>query len=155
MNGRNYSFLIPKPLAPKPPKAPRVEELPQVIVEIAKENIGKRAPYVDKKNTIDTRLITTVYGQDVKYKTADEMCNDYDNKGKLKTGLPTLGGSVICYEKNTLGTNGESHVAIASDNKGEKEIGVQDTIHGVVERPIDVDNVRGYIEPKDVELPSF
>jgi len=155
MNGKDYTFLIPKPLAPKPPKAPTEEELPQLIVETAKENIGKRAPYVDKKNTIDTRLITTVYGQDVKYKTADEMCNDYDNKGKLKAGLPTVAGSVICYDKNTPGTDGKSHVSIASDDNGNKEIGVQDTTHGVVERPIDVDNVRGYIEPKDVELPSF
>jgi len=155
MNGQDYTFLIPKPLAPKAPKAPTTEELPQIIVDTAKKNIGKRAPYVDKKNTIDTRLITTVYGQDVKYKTANEMCNDYDNKNKLKIGLPTLKGSVICYEKNTPGTDGKGHTAIASDNNGDKEIGVQNTTNGVVERPIDVDNVRGYIEPKDIELPSF
>lgn len=155
MNGKDYKFLIPKDLAPKPPKVPSLDELPQAIVDTAKENIGKRAPYVDKVNTIDTRLITTVYGQEVKYDSADDMCNDYQNKGKLQTGLPSLQGSVICYNKETEGTGGKGHVAIASDDNSNKEIGVQSTTQGVIERRVDVDNVRGYIEPKDIELPSF
>lgn len=157
---REEAFFIPKNSLPKTVniKETSTEELPNTIVQTATENIGKKSPYTDGKNTIDTRLITTVYGQDVKYKSAKEMCNDYETQGKLEDGLPTdkdLKGSVVCYKDDTPGTGGKGHVAILADSKGEKEIGVQDTTNGVAERPTDKENIKGVIAPTDIDLPNF
>ena len=157
---REESFFIPKNSLPKAVniKETPTDELPNAIVETAKENIGKQSPYTDTKKTIDTRLITTVYGQDVKYDSAKEMCNDYEEKGKMDIGLPTdkdLKGYVVCYDENTKGTKGKGHVAIIVDSKGEKEIGVQDAKHGVMERPTDKENIKGVIAPEKIELPNF
>ena len=157
---REESFFIPKNSLPKAVniKETPTDELPNAIVETAKENIGKQSPYTDTKKTIDTRLITTVYGQDVKYDSAKDMCKDYEEKGKMDIGLPTdkdLKGYVVCYDENTKGTKGKGHVAIIVDSKGEKEIGVQDTKHGVMERPTDKENIKGVIAPEKIELPNF
>ena len=157
---RKDSFFIPKNSLPKAVniKETPTDELPNAIVETAKENIGKQSPYTDTKKTIDTRLITTVYGQDVKYDSAKDMCKDYEEKGKMDVGLPTdkdLKGYVVCYDENTKGTKGKGHVAIIVDSKGEKEIGVQDAKHGVMERPTDKVNIKGVIAPEKIELPNF
>jgi hypothetical protein len=157
---RKDSFFIPKNSLPETPNIQKtsIDELPNVIVKTATENIGKQSPYTDGKNTMDTRLITTVYGQDVKYESAKEMCADYEAQGKLEEGLPTdrdLKGSVVCYNDDTPGTDGKGHVAIISDSKGDKEIGVQDTENGVMERKTDKANIKGVIAPTDINLPNF
>jgi len=157
---REKTFFIPKDSLPKTVdiKTTPDDELPNAIVDTASKNIGKTVPYVDGKNSIDTRLITTVYGQEVKHETAKDMCKEYENQGKLEVGLPTdkdLKGYVACYKENTPGTEGKGHVAIIADSKGKKEIGVQDTKQGVTKRPIDKKNIKGVIAPKDIDLPSY
>jgi len=157
---RKDAFFIPKNSLPQAVniKETSIDKLPNAIVETATENIGKQSPYTDGKNTIDTRLITTVYGQDVKYESAKEMCEEYEAEGKLEYGLPTdkdLTGSVVCYKDETPGTGGNGHVAIIIDSKGDKEIGVQDAQNGVMERKIDKANIKGVIAPTDINLPNF
>jgi hypothetical protein len=157
---KQETFFIPKNSLPEPVKITETskDELPNAIVKTAKDNIGKKAPYTDGRNTIDTRLITTVYGQEVKYKSAKEMCNDYEAQGKLEFGLPTdkdLRGYVVCYKEDTKGTEGKGHVAIIVDSKGEREIGVQSIKEGVMERPTDKVNIKGVIAPTSINLPTF
>jgi hypothetical protein len=157
---KEETFFIPKNSLPQTVNIQEtdINELPNIVVDTATKNIGKQSPYTDGKNTIDTRLITTVYGQDVKYDSAKDMCNDYEAQGKLQEGLPTdrdLKGSIVCYKDNTPGTNGKGHVAIISDSKGAKEIGVQDIKNGVMERPTDKENIKGVIAPTDVNLPNY
>lgn len=157
---RENAFFIPKDSLPKTVdiKNTPSNELPNAIVDTASKNIGKTVPYVDGKNSVDTRLITTVYGQEVKHETAKDMCKEYEKQGKLEIGLPTdkdLKGYVACYKDDTPGTDGKGHVAIIADSKAKEEIGVQDTQKGVTKRPIDKKNIKGVIAPKDIDLPTF
>jgi hypothetical protein len=159
-NIKEETFFIPENSLPQAVniKETPTSELPNAIVKTALENIGKQSPYTDGKSTIDTRLITTVYGQDVKYDSAKDMCSDYNEQGKMDIGLPTdkdLKGYVVCYDGNTKGTDGKGHVAIILDSKGEKEIGVQDIKNGVMERPTDKENIKGVIAPEKIDLPNF
>ena len=142
--------IMPKSSTPKR-IAPNVSntEYTQRVIENAEKTVGTRGAFVDNKYTSDVTHVRTVYGNDVKYKSANELCDDYDNKGLLQSGVPTEKGSLICYEKNTEGTAGDGHVAILREQNGNKEIGVTRVNEPVSIRTIDTKNIRGSIRATD------
>jgi len=154
-NTNKFNFFEKKIVMPESSTPERISpntsnnQYPERVVENAEETIGTRGAFVDNKTTSDVTHIRTVFGRDAKYKSANDLCDDYDNKGLLKSGVPTERGSIICYKKNTEGTGGNGHVAILREQNGNKEIGVERVGEPVNVRIIDTANVRGNIRAVD------
>jgi len=88
------------------------------------------------------RLVHNIYAST--YSTAQQMCQNYANKGKLKTTGTPPAGAAICYKPMTSGSynnGGAGHIGIA--NGAGTELGVLSRSLGVYPRT-SLTNVSGY-----------
>ena len=152
--GVNRKVILPLPSIAKPATIDdNISTLSDKVIESAKENVGKKEPFVDATYTHDMMFVNTVLGLPTIHKDTQEMVDEYKNAGKTTTLAEATKGDVVVY-KSEASSNNLPHIAIISDETKTKEIGLPN-IGGVQETTIVPEQVDVVIPLESLNLPTI
>lgn len=137
---------MPDSSTPSPIENPKASGFGHKIVAKAKKELGKKGyPWTDHKYTYCARFVRMMFDKGA-IGHAYKMCDHFRTRSLIKSNTSIApAGSVICYPKNTPGSGGYGHIAIATGDG--TEIGVTSLSKGVTQRTIK-SNATGWISPE-------